>query len=300
MTFRSVVIGLDFSPALSKVGAWLQQFLAPSADITVVHAHEPASVPSFLERLLPADQRMPGADLARVEQEVRQWCVENCLRELSIVVEAARPHDLIERVAREREADLIVVGARATDERPWQRLGSTTERLLRTAQSSVLVVHGRPTEPPHRILVAVDDVAVTSTVLSVAGALTDRFDASIHAVHVLSNAAYSHVLSIEAATSKTSTEAQAKAARDVSAETLRWLRELWQNTLRHDKLTAEVPHGNAGEEILAAAERTSADLIVIGRYGVGRVLPALLGSVVGSVTHGARCPVLVVSESASR
>jgi nucleotide-binding universal stress UspA family protein len=41
-------------------------------------------------------------------------------------------------------------------------------------------------------------------------------------------------------------------------------------------------------------------LIVIGRYGVGRVLPTLLGSVVGSVVHGARCPVLVVSEAASR
>ena len=299
MMFRSVVIGLDFSPSLSRVGAWLRQYLAPSADIAVVHAQDSPSLPPFLERLRSPDDRAADADLEPAERQVRQWCDENGVRDACVVVEPGRPHAIIERVARERRADLVVIGARSTDQHPWQRLGSTAERLLRSAESSVLIVHGPLKGPPQTILVAVDDVAVTSTMLGIAGALADRFDAAIHAVHVLSNAAYSHVLSIEAATSRTSTEAQAKAAADVSAETLRWLRELWQNTRRHSQITAEVPHGNAGEEILAAAQRVSADLIVIGRYGVGRVLPALLGSVVGSVVHGARCPVLVVSESAS-
>ena len=298
MTFRSVVIGLDFSPALSGVGKWLHQYLAPSATITVVHAYVAPSLPPFLRRLLPPDQQLPDVDLERVKEELKRWCEENSLPDASVVVEAASPHALLERVAREREADLVVIGARGASEHPWQRLGSTAERMLRAAKSSLLVVHRAPAEAPRTILVAVDDAAITSTMLAVAGALADRFDAAIHAVHVLSNAAYSHILSIEAATSRTSTEAQSRVAADVSDEALRWLRELWQNTSRHGKLTAEVPHGNAGVEILAAAERVSADLIVMGRYGVGRVLPAVLGSVVGSVVHGSRCPVLVVSESA--
>jgi nucleotide-binding universal stress UspA family protein len=43
------------------------------------------------------------------------------------------------------------------------------------------------------------------------------------------------------------------------------------------------------------ARELSADLIVIGRYGMGQVIPAVLGSVVGSVVAGADCPVLVVT-----
>jgi nucleotide-binding universal stress UspA family protein len=296
MSFESVVIGLDFSPALSAMGAWLRGYLAPSATITVVHANEPVPVPPFLRALVPADQGSWDTERRRLEGHVAKWCETNDIAGATIIVEPEQPHALIQRVARQAEADLVVIGAHRGNARPWRRLGSTAERLLRSAESSVLVVHGRPHGPPHTVLVAVDDVAVTTSVLSIAGALADRFDAAIHAVHVLSNAAYSHVLSAEAATAQTSSDAQARVASDVAAEALRWLRALWQHTMRHDRLTTEIPHGKPADEILAAAERVSADLIVIGRYGIGRVVPAVLGSVVGSVVHGARCPVLVVSD----
>ena len=45
------------------------------------------------------------------------------------------------------------------------------------------------------------------------------------------------------------------------------------------------------------AAEMSADLIVLGRRGSGLIVPALLGSTVGTVLHGATCPVLVVVES---
>jgi nucleotide-binding universal stress UspA family protein len=295
MNAGSIIIGVDFSPTMSRVGEWIRRYVAPDAAITLVHAFEPTPLPGFLSRLRPA-QAPTNDDAARLEQELMRWRDENGIPDARCVVRAEPAHLLIQRVAREAKATLVVIGARASSDRPWLRLGSTAERLLRGAPSSVLVIHGRPDAAPRKLLVAVDDAAITPHVLSVAGELADRFDASIHAVHVLSNAAYSHVLSMEAATSKTTAEAQAKLAIDMSAESLRWLQELWRNTLRHGQLEVEIPHGVPGNEILAAAERVGADLIVIGRYGIGRVIPAVLGSVVGSVVHGATCPVLVVAE----
>jgi nucleotide-binding universal stress UspA family protein len=299
MMFHSIVIALDFSPALSSLGAWLREYIAPGATITVVHADDPVPLAPFLRRLLPPANAECADREHDLTLEVQRWCEENGIPDATVVVATATAYELVRRVALDTNADLVVIGARTAPDRPWMRLGSTAERLLRAARSSVLVVHGKPCGAPLSFLVAVDDAAVTPAVLGVAGALADRFNASIHAIHVLSNAAYSHALSIEAAHSRTSTEAQANVALDLADEALRWLRELWKNTMRHGKLTAEIPHGDAGEEILAAAQRVAADLIVIGRYGAGRVLPAVLGSVVGSVVHGAACPVLVVSEPGS-
>jgi nucleotide-binding universal stress UspA family protein len=296
MNATSVVIGVDFSPALSRAGEWIRRYIAPNASITLVHAYEASPLPSFLNGLLTEDALLPRRQAEPIEQHLLQWREQNRVRDAHCVARAEPAHLLIQRVAREVHAELIVIGARTASDRPWLRLGSTAERLLRAADASVLVIHGRPRGAPRKILVAVDDVAITERVLGIAGELTDRFDASVRALHVLSNAAYSHVLSAEAATSGSSQETEAKVAIDLSAESLRWFVELRRNTLHHDKIDAEVAHGNPATEILAAADRFGADLIIIGRYGIGRVVPAVLGSVVGSVVHGAKCPVLVVSE----
>lgn len=296
MNASSIVIGVDFSPALSRAGEWVHKYIAPEASITLVHAFEPSPLPGFLARLNPADTSLPQREVERLEGALGQWRDENGIPDARTVVHAEPAYKSIQRVARESGADLVVIGARATSDRPWLRLGSTAERLLRSARSSVLVIHGRPSEAPRKILVAVDDVAITPRMLSIAGSLADRLDASLHALHVLSNATYSYIMSIEAVSSKTPSQAQTNVAADLAAESLRWLRELSNHTPRHDKLEAEISHGEPATEILAAAERIGAELIIIGRYGIGRVIPAVLGSVVGSVVHGARCPVLVVSE----
>jgi nucleotide-binding universal stress UspA family protein len=296
MKISSVVIAVDFSPSLSRAGEWVRRYIAPNASITLVNAYDPTPLPGFLRRLLPPDQTAPRRELQRRESALAEWRQDNGLTDAQCVVRAERAHTLIQRVMRDTHADLVVIGARATGDRPWMRLGSTAERLLRGAEASLLVMHDRARHAPRKLLVALDDAAITPTLLTTAGELADRFNATVHGVHVLSNAAYSHVLSIEAAHFDTEFEAHRQVEADMAAETLRWLRELWKNTDRHGKLEAEVLHGVPGTQILEAADRIAADLIVIGRYGIGRAVPAVLGSVVGSVVHGALCPVLVVTE----
>lgn len=52
--------------------------------------------------------------------------------------------------------------------------------------------------------------------------------------------------------------------------------------------------GNAGEEILRAAEKEKVDVIVIGHRGRSIKSELLLGSVSQNVIHHAKCPVLIV------
>lgn len=52
--------------------------------------------------------------------------------------------------------------------------------------------------------------------------------------------------------------------------------------------------GEPGESIVAAAEAESADLIVMGTRGLGKVGRLILGSVSDAVIRQGRCPVVVV------
>jgi len=59
-------------------------------------------------------------------------------------------------------------------------------------------------------------------------------------------------------------------------------------------MSVEVQHGSPSEEILSAAERVKADLVVLGRHAKGSMRHALLGSVAERVVRQADRPVLVV------
>ncbi|MBK7705480.1 MAG: universal stress protein [Acidobacteria bacterium] len=59
-------------------------------------------------------------------------------------------------------------------------------------------------------------------------------------------------------------------------------------------IESEVYTGNVKEEIVEAAKRFGADLIVVGSHGYGFLSRVLLGSVSDFVIHHAPCSVLVV------
>ncbi|MET0341308.1 MAG: universal stress protein [Polyangiales bacterium] len=72
------------------------------------------------------------------------------------------------------------------------------------------------------------------------------------------------------------------------------LEEIAQRQGPRFRIDTQVEVGSAADEIVRAAERQHADLIVMGTHGRGGVRRALLGSVAESVLRIAPCPVLVV------
>ncbi|HEX6051063.1 MAG TPA: universal stress protein, partial [Gemmatimonadaceae bacterium] len=195
--------------------------------------------------------------------------------------------------AAETGADVVAVGPHGDRPRPWKMLGTTAERLVRAAAPAALVV-ANPGGTPRRILVAVDDAPITLTVLSWVQGLADTLGADVTALHVLEHRAARYVPSVTVAGGRP--DGPAPNDTDLRRAASRWLEALAATSLGAGRAATVVATGNAGDAILETAGTVDAHLIVIGRRGSGTRIPAVTGSTVSTVLHGAPCPVLVITE----
>lgn len=140
MIVERIVVGIDDSPGSCAAVQWVVDLAAAlGATVFAVHAFEP---------LGHLDEIGPGTDFAAVrdliEHRLRtEWCrpLSEAHVNFETVTKEGRPADVILAVAKEIDADLIVVGARRMG---WLReltLGSTSHRVLHEAHRPVTIIH---------------------------------------------------------------------------------------------------------------------------------------------------------------
>lgn len=209
-----------------------------------------------------------------------------------LVLEGDDPGAAIAREASECRADLIVMRSRR---RPFAAalLGSTAERVCRTAPCSVLVTHPHQREWVgasagdiclERVLVAHDFSDRSELGLQYGALLAVKFGAELYLLHILRGP-------------------------ERDAPELAWVEGtaegLYHSSVRRlgEAVTGEfgaagkvrpvVLRGRPYEEILTYARENEVDLICMGADGVDRGPRALFGSNVDRVLRQAPCPVLV-------
>jgi universal stress protein A len=142
IAIKRILAPTDFSPASKKALKYALRFARDyGSELTVLHVVEPATSSSFEE--VPEAPAFSKAKMADAEGRLR-----TLLKSLpSASVPGVRPairmglaaHEIVE-VAKELDADLIVIATRGYA--GWERLvmGSTTARVARAAPCPVLVV----------------------------------------------------------------------------------------------------------------------------------------------------------------
>ena len=296
MTYQRILIATDFSDASISAAKWASQQFAPDAELILAHAVELPHRPLFASDALPPDDviRQAVLDFATTRlSEISHFLSPAKLRQ---EIRRGRPDEVVHALVEELGADLVVIGPHGERPHTTKFLGSTADRIVRTAPVSVLVA----TEPRHRqpkhVLTPVDDSSDTSALLERVRRLADEWHARVTLLHVLSNSLYSYVASISHARGHDDATAARELQETLDGEGRRWLNTLAQSGFQRELVDVVIAHGDAGEETLSLASRLDPDVIVLGRRGSGLVAPALMGSTVGTVLHGARCPVLVVPE----
>lgn len=296
MRIKRVVIGMDFSTPAIAAARWVTEEFAPEAEVILLSVVDPPPRPPFGGLHLPAEEDILKAAISFAEdrlQELNAYLSPGTGRR---VIRVGTPHEVLASAAEELKADLLVVGPHGDRPRPWKLLGTTAERLVRASRVPVIVAGSPVNSPPKDILAGVDDSSITPAVMHWVRALAKHFDSDVTLMHVLSNAVYSHVESMAHAHHTQDDDAAAKETRaQMEIDGVRWLEKLAGEDGGFEIATAAVTFGNPADALLAMAETIGSDLIVMGRHGAGTVAPALLGSTLGTVLHGARCPVLVVT-----
>ncbi|MEM8997068.1 MAG: universal stress protein [Acidobacteriota bacterium] len=227
----------------------------------------------------------------RCESDVRQRLLNEQLDRLghrrtdidAVDVAVGTPHRLLLEAAADRDAGLLVLGARETDRPAW--LGSTADRVLRSVRCPVWVVDGEPLVPPRRVLAPVDLSHYSR-------------DSLIRGLEVLAGAG-DPAPDVEVLFVLTPKEIE-KHPHDSAAE-IRLRREEELRTFTEELATGgrftfghTVREGDVRAEIVGAAVETSSDLLVLGTRALSGFERFLLGSVSADVAARARVSALIV------
>lgn len=282
---RVLVAGVaTLSPADPVLRPALRLAERMDAELHLVHACAPAA--EVLSRYAHpgyagADPARQYADALRARLEGEAYALS---RDARVVchAHAGRPEAVLPRVAREVDADVLLLAPTRRGRVAGALLGTTAGHLLRHASLPVLVLHGEPAF--QRVLLTVDLSPESQPAhergLALVGALAATPHPALRALHVVQPASLEETADL--------------ADDDVNAAMHRLADFLSAHPLDRRMPAACVRFGEPAQAIVHEARAWSADLLVLGTHGRRGAARLLLGSVAESVLRHAPCSVLVI------
>ncbi len=206
----------------------------------------------------------------------------------------------IVEVLKKQQADLVVVGSRGLSGVRRFLLGSVSEGVLTAAPCSVLISRGRRKGAAQqatngfRVLLAVDESEQALAAARWLRAVRLPAGAEVTILHVVGppDDCAPQLLAMKAPKFRESAQAVIRLAQERGRQVLTRSRKV----LAPRGLTVYpvLVEGHPAEEIIRAATRTHADLVILGSRGMTGLKSAFLGSVSRRVARHAPCSVLVV------
>ena len=263
---------------------------AYGAHVTALHIDEVAAWQTDLPDASDHDLRtwleVLRSDHFRImDERFHTWKVP-----MEFVVRTGIARTRIPTYARNNDVDLIVMPRRARRV-PDVLAGSTTLRVLRLAESPVLVVPVRGVPDPvmpryQRLMVATDFGAPSIEAARWSVDLADRLDTELSITHV---AQMPHVFG------GTENSAPITWSRDDAGDPIEERLTALAESLHKHGVTTHVSFGaDVGTELARAAVDLDADMIVTTATGRGRIASVLLGSTTARLIRRAGVPVLVL------
>jgi nucleotide-binding universal stress UspA family protein len=292
-----ILVPLDFSPAsteaLDHAVSLAKQFRATVHLVHVYPPDEASSVPGAGHLLLQSAEAIErlNEQLAGIHRKhVPTFRPDNCY------VRTGRPYEEIIGLAREIEADLIVLSTRGHSGLKHLLLGSTAERVVRSAPSPVLVARKRKkrskatreTFAIRTILVPTDFSQCSLAGTEYAAFLARTLGAALRLFHAIYP--YTNYVFVDRAGVRVS--GLAEALEETARQKMDALKQI--DFLRGLPVQSQIRRGYAVDEICVAAAQLDVDLVVTSTHGRTGLKHALIGSVAEHVVRYANRPVMVV------
>jgi nucleotide-binding universal stress UspA family protein len=282
-----IIVAIDFGEPSIEAARWTANHLARGGQLVLAHAIYAPSPPSFLRGLYPAPDELIEDAKRGAEVRLRELAQSIGRGDAEVIVQVGRPDEVLAKLARDRGAELLVIGAHGQRQGVWKLLGSTAERVVRRGPGSVLLARGIGDHAPRRVMLAIDESESRHIVLAWGTRFAEQ-GAEIIAVTIVNPLVHGSLV-VGAAVQE-----RLRAEQQIEESTREWL----LNELRAAKIegaTLHVAFGDAGFEVLSAVKRFNADLLVLGRHGAGGTSGPFMGSVPEFLLRNGTGPVLAAA-----
>lgn len=285
LPFRKILFPVDYSEPCEVIVPYVKDALRHfSANLTVVHAFSPQSVPR--ELVLAADCDAEQKTRAMEEDRLREYVATNFPGvHAECIAELGEPGSVIRNTVEHQGADLVMLATHGFG--PVRRflLGSVTAKVLHDVSAAVWTGIGSqfeehpPRIPYQSILCALDESEEAEGVVRAAAALACSYKASLHLIHIVETPPAAIELDFAL---------YRKDLMDAADVKLRELKSALGIQAPHVVLDAAIPDGIRHEAI-----HRNADLIVTGR-GHAQATFATLWSRLYPTIRESPCPVLSI------
>jgi nucleotide-binding universal stress UspA family protein len=272
LRFRSLVVGVDAGPASRLAVHWaalLARLHGSRVHLVSAAARHPSGAHAKPHTEQDADVREgtgdPGAVLARLAAEAKALGIT-----VTTEASAAGPAEAILHAARERSADLVVLGSHGHGRTEFKTAAGVAQAVKNEVAAHVLIARTEP--PAAHLLAATDGSARSAHAVAAAQDLAQGLGVPLTIAHVAE---------------------QDKAGQTAGRKLADAYRAAGPGT------DYVVLHGAPADEIVHAAAGIGAGLVVLGGRGSGGLTALSLGSVSDRVTVYSDSSVLVVKDLAA-
>lgn len=295
-TIESILFATDFSECAKHAQAHATLWATThGARLHVVHVVEfpPGMDPEQPVNKMYLDRLRDEAD-ARLRETIAEVEQDGATGQARI--ETGIPSQILSETAQVLGSGLVVLGTRGLTGLDHLLIGSTAERLVRTAPCPVLTVRTKEQTKPaareathpariQRILAPLDFSDCSLDALEYAIFVAKTFDAALTVQHVLEPVAFGLDFTLRHVEERRQQRKQVES----------WLSDLASSLDAQGlRVTHVVAAGEPADTILARSQEQRCDLIVMGTHGRRGVSHLVSGSVAEGVLRKAGCPVLTV------
>lgn len=303
MTARRILAPIDFTSASRRALAYaVQMAQAEGAKLTILHvADMPQYVsPSLAVMVAEGTSPISIEALTRTQatSKMRATLIEAGIDRDQCEVEVTLGDPLTVILDQIPRYDLAVLGTHARHGLDHLFIGSVAEKVVRSARRPIVIVRSgieRAAEfPPKRILVPLDFSDGARHAFELAHDLAERHGATVSLVHVIEDFPEfegPEQLVVVAAGEEPQSYVEHAQARVMEALRL-FVTGRFEGTLPN----LEVVIGSAHRELVAFAERSDADLVVMGTHGRTGIRRIGIGSVAERVVRTSTVPVMTARE----
>lgn len=285
LPFRKIIFPIDYSEPCKAAAAYVKEMTQRfDAQLTLVHAYGAEAL--AYSQLSLIDPRLLGEAKAGAEQQLKEFALSIFPSlHVEMIVSLGEPASAIQHAVQHQQADLIMLPTWGRGPIRRMLLGSVTAKLLHDLSGAIWTATPAALEKPSHgyksILCAcsLQDRADTEAVLRAGAALAHIYNAALSIIHIFEPVPITTAIDYVALRREVQEAAQVQ------------LREL-KASLGIDA-SHRITEGFVGTSIQSEANRTHAELIVVGR-GHNQGTVSRLWSHLYSVVRDAPCPVLSV------